>query len=289
MTEPTPHVGDHISASGGMSGKRTVVKRCWGLGNVLCLVPVLDKLCERGEEVTTITQEQWVPTMSRLRPNILWDSDLSDVMIDLDTATQHLPPREHRTDEFARLLGVAGPFASLRIDPPREWTRPWQHLRGSMVFAPEGGHASRCWPTARAARLWEYARDNLVLVGTSDAEAIPCNLNTRGKLTVEQLIGLLAVAGVVVTMDSAVLHIAAALTVPTVAVFGGVDPDYRVRQDQPVVVVQADMPCCPCNKDEQCDGQFPCIAAGTVEDICVAAELAKTATKRTIYKGSAQC
>jgi len=125
-----------------------------------------------------------------------------------------------------------------------------------------------------------------VLVGTSEEPPIRCNLNTRGKLSVEQLIGLLAVAGVVVTMDSAVLHIAAALAVPTVAVFGGVDPDYRVRQDQAVVVVQADMPCCPCNKDEQCDGQFPCIAAATVEDIRDAIELAKTATKRIIHRVS---
>ena len=75
MTETTSHVSDQSLPSSGMTTKRTVVKRCWGLGNVLCLLPVLDKLCERGQEVTAITQEQWVPTMSRLRPNILWDSD----------------------------------------------------------------------------------------------------------------------------------------------------------------------------------------------------------------------
>lgn len=261
-----------------------VVKRCWGLGNVFCLLPVLDKLCQQGRTVEVVTCEQWVGAMSQLRPNMLWHSELQEDAVDLDAGTAELAPREHRTDEFGRLLGVAGPFDALRIDSAREWMRPWEHLRGSVVFAPEGGHPSRCWPTSQAARLAEHVSENLVLVGTSAEPLIPCNLDTRGKLQVDQLIGLLAVAVAVVTTDSAVLHIAAALGIPTVAIFGGIDPAYRVRRDQPVVVVQADMECCPCNKDEQCDGQFPCIGAATVENVSEAVQLAKTTTGRIIHR-----
>jgi hypothetical protein len=268
----------------GVAGRRVVVKRCWGLGNVLCLLPVLDKMCSNGDEVAVITQGEWVGAMSRLRPNILWYSELDEEAFDLDAGTVDAAPCEHRTDEFGRLLGVEGPFVSLKIDAPAVWTRPWEHLRGSVVFGPEGGHASRCWPAREAGKLWEHVDGNLVLVGMSDSPAVPCNMDTRGQLEVEQLVGLLAVAGVVVTMDSAVLHIAAALSVPTVAVFGGVDPSYRVRADQAVVVVQGEMGCCPCNKDEQCDGAFPCIGAARVADVAAAVELAKTVTERVIRR-----
>lgn len=261
-----------------------IVKRSWGLGNVFCLLPVLDKLCQHGHKVTAVTRDDWAAAMSRLRPNILWRSELVEGLIDLDAGTEQLLPQEHRTDEFAKLLGVAGPFSSLKIDPPREWTRPWEHLRGSIVFAPEGGHPSRCWPTSQASKLWQSVKGNLVLVGISNEHKIPCNLDTRGKLSVEQLVGILAVASVVVTMDSAVLHIATALGLPTVAVFGGVDPNYRVREDQSVVLMQADMPCCPCNKNEKCDGRFPCIGAASPEQVAKAIESARTATKRTVIR-----
>ena len=284
MAETAARLGEQSATHDDRTAQDMVVKRCWGLGNVICLLPVLDKLCERGHKVGVITRDEWVAAMSRLRPNILWQSDLRDGIVDLDAGTEQLRPQEHRTDEFGRLLGVAGPFSRLKIDPPGQWTHPWEHLRGSVVFAPEGGHPSRCWPTSQASRLWQYVRGNLVLVGTSDELPIPCNLDTRGKLSVEQLIGLLAVAAAVVTMDSAVLHIAAAVGVPTVAIFGGVDPHYRVRENQSVVMMQADMPCCPCNKDEHCAGTFPCIAAAAAEQVGTAVELAKTATKRTVMR-----
>jgi len=107
MAETTSDMTDQSSAARDMTEKSIMVKRCWGLGNVLCLLPVLDKLCEKGADVTAITQDKWVPTMSRLRPNIRWHSELSDDAVDLDTATQNIPPSEHRTDEFGRLLKVA--------------------------------------------------------------------------------------------------------------------------------------------------------------------------------------
>ena len=89
-------------------------------------------------------------------------------------------------------------------------------------------------------------------------------------------------------MDSAVLHIAAALRKPTVAIFGGVDWAFRVRPDHPVVIIQARIDCCPCNKKEVCSGCFPCIDAAGPENVVNAIALAKKAKHSIVHRISSQ-
>ncbi len=262
------------------------IKRSHGLGNVICLLPVLDRLHEEGYRINVFTRPEWIHAFSVLRSPYCWSAaDCPEDVIDLDELTCGLAPTEHRTDEFAHLLGLGCPFSSARLRVPEVWTKPFERFRGGIVFAPEGGHPSRCWPTEQAARLLDYINgDKLILVGTHTEPVIPCHFDLRGQLELHELFGLLAVAGVVVTMDSAVLHIAAALDVPTVAVFGGVNPGFRVRQDQHVVAITAKMDCCPCNKDESCAGGYPCINAAQPEDIAKTIQLARNINSRVIYQ-----
>ncbi|KPK77890.1 MAG: hypothetical protein AMJ79_01685 [Phycisphaerae bacterium SM23_30] len=268
------------------------VRRCHGLGNVICLLPVLDRLHYQDYAINVITQPDWLDAFSALRPDFAWynctiDAPDDDQVVDLDDLTRHSSPCEHRTDEFGRLLAVDPPFPPPALAVPDGWTRPFEHLRDAVVFAPEGGHPSRTWPVEQAALLKDHLADNnlpqkLVLVGNDPAPEIPCNVDTRGKLQLTELFGLLAAAGVVVTMDSAVLHIAAALKTPTVAIFGGVDPAYRIRPEQPVVVIQANVTCCPCNKQETCRQSYNCIRSAAPTDITQAVQLAKNVETLTI-------
>lgn len=263
------------------------LQRRHGLGNLICLLPVLDRLHRSGYAVTVVTRQEWISAFSAMRPQFLWEYRPQKDAIDMDHLTVDLSPSEHRTDEFGRLLGMAPPFGPLNTDVPPGWSEPFEYLRGGTVFAPEGTHSSRKWPLEQAVKLDEKLTSEdqpLILVGTDRSEDIPAQLDTRGQLELEQLFGLIAVAGVVVTMDSAVLHIAAAMNKPTVALFGGIEPDYRVRPEQNTVVIQADMDCCPCNKDEICNERFDCIANITVQDVLAAIASAKTTAKRIIYK-----
>lgn len=290
------------------------IKRTHGLGNVFCLLPVLDELLEEGHQLTVLTRPEWTHAFSILRPRISWQVSADQVpanqetventedetvrgenqgedqgknqgekVIDLDELTENLVPCEHRVDEFGRLLGIDSVLGPLRLQVPAVWRVPFEKLAGSVVFAPEGGHSSRTWPIEQASQLKDYLADEkLVLVGTSREGEIRCDYDIRGRLQVHELLGLLSVAGAVITMDSAVLHIAAGLGVPTVAVFGGIDPDYRVRPEQKVVVVQARMKCCPCNKNEICADRFDCIKAARASDIAAALTIAKT-TREKVY------
>lgn len=265
------------------------VKRAHGLGNLICLLPVLDQLRQNGTKIHVVTRADWVQAMMVLRPQFQWDTLANETTIDLDAMTSSLFPQEHRTDEFGRLLDVPGPFPTLKIEIPSSWCDPYQDMRESLVFAPEGGHPSRTWSLSQAQKLMWGIDRKLILIGTDHRVKIPCHHDLRGQTELPQLFGIIKVAAAVVTMDSAVLHIAAALGTPTVAIFGGISPDYRIRPDQRVVVMQSDLACCPCNKNETCNELFPCIQAPTCCEVVDAIDLALHASGRIIQRVHTRC
>ncbi len=261
------------------------LKRQHGLGNVVCLLPVLEKLTRAGHAVRVITNPAWVKAFSILAPSVSWLEEATGDFIDLDAATESLTPCEHRTDELGCLAGVDGPFSLPGLSVPPSWAEPYQNLRDAVVFAPEGGHPSRQWPWQRAQALRDYLHDQaLVVVGTQTEPAIPCDVDLRGRCELEDLLGVLSLAGTVITMDSGVLHLAAALGRPTVALFGGVDPAYRVRPDQKVIILHSDLDCFPCNKNEICGGTYPCIRRPLPQELAAAVRLAQQADRRILVR-----
>ena len=259
------------------------VKRCRGIGNVVMLLPVLDRLVEQGTQVHLVTQPQWVDTLQKFRPSLTVDDQCHAHTIDLDAATESLKPVKHRTAEFADLLGVTGPIDAPRISVREEWSRRFHPWRGAVGFAPEAGHASREWPVECAVELGNTLKDSpLILIGAKVGPPIPCALDTRGQLDLKDLFGLLGTLRLLICMDSGILHLGAAIGVPTISIFGGVDPRYRIATTQPVIALQAKLDCCPCNKQETCDGAFDCIKAISPQAVLdVIKENAKI-TERTI-------
>jgi ADP-heptose:LPS heptosyltransferase len=84
-------------------------------------------------------------------------------------------------------------------------------------------------------------------------------IDRRGTLSLTELYGLISASKCVVAMDSAILHIAASLGVPAVAIFSGIDPEYRLNSCSNVIALVADLECRPCNKVEVCDGRYDCL------------------------------
>lgn len=246
------------------------VKRCHGLGNVLLLLPLLDHLRARGRDVLLATRREWVETVQELDPGIevvaATQARVPD-MVDLDFLSQDIRPDRHRTLEFAHMLGLPdgeGDIPARIYQAPAEWARPFSGLARATVFAPEAGHPAREWPPEHTAELCglvkEQARDEtLVITGLEKNSPLACTKDLRGELSLKEMLGLLSLARRVITMDSGALHMAVSLGLPTVALFGGVDPAHRVRPGQKVVVLQADRECAPCDKNETCHGEFPCL------------------------------
>ncbi len=172
-------------------------------------------------------------------------------------------------------LGVpASPLPPAQISVPRLRTDPeqarfsvellqLQALEKTVVICPgaEFGEAKQ-WPAAHYAQLcerliesaWQVwimgsANDNEVagqIVSALPSEHQRLCHNMAGKTTLDQAVDLLSLATVVVSNDSGLMHIAAALNKPVVALYGSTSPDFTPPLVDRVKLLSTKIECRPC-------------------------------------------
>ncbi len=168
---------------------------------------------------------------------------LGEARVGLLTQRLKNPPKDRRppmVDWYSRLSGEADTVTDspqLQLDAGLVDETLLDHglQRGQyLVFAPgaEYGPAKR-WPSARFAELALRVDLPVLLLGSAK-EAPLCQeiadlapgrcRNLSGKTTLLQAMNLLASARAVVSNDSGLMHVAAALGVPQVALFGSSSP-----------------------------------------------------------------
>ncbi len=151
---------------------------------------------------------------------------------------------------------------------PEESAQGWypdQRPRASgelrIALAPGAYHATKRWPAARFAALARMLHEEccaaVVLVGgPGDSElctavAIAAGVPVEradGAKTVEETVRVLDRCSVLVSNDSAVMHMAAARRVPVVAIFGSTVRELGFAPyAAPHIVVEADVSCRPCS------------------------------------------
>lgn len=144
------------------------------------------------------------------------------------------------------------------------------------------GSAKRWYPDRFAAvadTLSEEWGASVVLMGSGPEMPISAEIEaaTRrrpvslsGKTTVRELMALLSLCTFLVTNDSGPMHIAAALGVPLVAIFGPTDWRTTSPWTRRARVVRVDVDCSPCMKRE-CDRGHECMLGVTAEMVVAAA------------------
>lgn len=188
----------------------------------------------------------------------------------------------HQVEYYQRLAASLG--VTVEPTPPRLRATDQARLQASQLLEAErslAGDVIVCAPGAAfgSAKQWEWGHMasllaviaertawTTVLVGSGhDApagEAILARVspavrartvNLIGRTTLEQLVGVIALSAACVANDSGALHVAAALGVPVVGLFGPTDERYsapRVARGQPHRMLTHPVFCRPCHLRE---------------------------------------
>jgi lipopolysaccharide heptosyltransferase I len=96
-------------------------------------------------------------------------------------------------------------------------------------------------------------------------------IDISGRTSLQQMAGILSKCDVVIGGDTGPVHLASALGVPLIAVFGGSD----VRETSPIaanaVILKKDFPCSPCRGHATCN-DMACLSAITAQEVFAAAK-----------------
>jgi len=221
-----------------------------------------------------------IPWLARIPRRIGYAGEArSPLLTDARRLDRKALPRQ--VDRFVALAVPPGrlvptpPAPVLIADPANAGAAMRAHglsnRRPVAVFCPgaEYGPAKR-WPAehfiALARRFLEQgyavwllgsANDQAAATPIAAAVAEICDLTGRTELGMA--IDLLSVASVVVSNDSGLMHVAAALGRPLVALFGSSSPDYTPPLSPHAHIVRTGIACSPCFQRECPLGHFKCM------------------------------
>lgn len=151
---------------------------------------------------------------------------------------------------------------------------------GLLVLNPGAAFGSaKRWHEDRFARVADQIVEEFqlqtVVVGSAAETPIADRIRTRmqhpavtltGRTDLETLLGVLSFASMMITNDSGPMHMAAALGIPTVAVFGPTDAEVTRPVGPWTRVVRHEVACSPCLLRE-CPIDHRCMEAVTVDDV----------------------
>jgi len=250
---------------------------------------------ETGLLLTNSFVSAFVLTLAKVPERWGYARDLRTLLL-----TRPVPPpaqaRLHQVDYYRRLLSgldiEPGP-REVRLEITDEERRAagrrlqgagWPDGRPLVVLNPGASYGpAKRWPESRFAelgRLFENKTDAVVaLVGAPGEESLAAAvarglgrppLDFTGRTTLRELMAIASQARVFVTNDTGPMHLANALGVPVVAVFGPTDPAATGPLRLPAVVLKKDVPCWPCLY-RTCPYDHRCMLRVGAEDVFDAA------------------
>jgi heptosyltransferase-2 len=113
-------------------------------------------------------------------------------------------------------------------------------------------------------QVWIFGSVNDVLIAESILADIDSNLldrckNLAGRTSLAEAIDLMSLASAVVSNDSGLMHVAAALDKPVVGIYGSTSPDFTPPLADKLKLLATDIQCRPCFKRKCPFGHLRCL------------------------------
>jgi len=128
-------------------------------------------------------------------------------------------------------------LADHKIDPNKK----------TIAIATHSAELYRDWPKNHYEYLINIIKDkyNVVIIHSERTDFYANTVDACG-LPLRRAAGILASCDGLVTVDTGLLHIAAAIDLPTIALFGPIDYKARCKGYKNTTVLVSDLPCIPC-------------------------------------------
>ena len=134
---------------------------------------------------------------------------------------------------------------------------------------------SKRWPTDHFASVATQLVSNnpdlhIILLGSQSDQILGAEIASLakqnshihdwcGNTSLDEAIALIGMSKAVISNDSGLMHIAAALQTPQVAIFGSSDPAHTPPLSEKAKVIWLNLPCSPCHKKECPLGHLKCL------------------------------
>jgi heptosyltransferase II len=192
--------------------------------------------------------------------------------------------------EMVKCLGCRSKESNVHLEPGKEYEALSERLLsehgiGSGTFliglAPGAayGPAKRWFPERFAAvadRLIDGLSARAVLFGSHEdrkcADLVEENarhpmINVAGKTNLREAMAIIARCNLFISNDSGLMHVAGALNIPTIAIFGSTNPITTSPVGDNSTVIHRGASCSPCLK-KTCPTDFRCMDTISVEEVC---------------------
>lgn len=147
-------------------------------------------------------------------------------------------------------LSTARPMLALcpgaEYGPAKRW--PAEHFAALARRALAGGYA-----------VWIFGSEKDRSASSAIALDAPGVIDLAGHTRLDEVVDLLALARAVVSNDSGLMHLAAAVAVPLVAIYGSSSPAYTPPLSARARILRLEIDCSPCFKRECPLGHTRCL------------------------------
>ncbi len=165
----------------------------------------------------------------------------------------------------------------------RRYVAPSQKMLIGIAPGATYGAAKKWFPDRFAETLnrldEQFSVQGIILGGKADritAEEVRTSaradmINLAGETSLREAIYLISQCRLFISNDSGLMHVAGALNVPTIAIFGSTNPTTTSPVGKQSLIVRKEVSCSPCLK-KTCPTDFRCMNLITVEDVLSVAQ-----------------